>query len=204
MYNNTKDRKKELIIQIAKELFAKNGFKATTFREIAKKGNLTFSSITYYFKTKEGLLQEIIQELGLCIDFEIIYILEKDFNSIEEFKFILTTFLNSVLIFGYKNWQSVKIIASETMDFENGANANEFSKVYLEKLEAFVKKARKKGIIKKTVQPLLFADIIMALIMDQILYFDTKKKLGEIDISNPFQREKWINSCLDLLINGIL
>ncbi|ESU18434.1 hypothetical protein FCR2A7T_29580 [Flavobacterium cauense R2A-7] len=54
--------KKEIIKQTAFNLFSKNGFEATSVREIAKQANVNLAMISYYFNSKEQLLEDIIEE----------------------------------------------------------------------------------------------------------------------------------------------
>ena len=51
------------IIDVAVDLFATNGFKGTSIREIAKISGMTITNIYYYFGSKEGLLLEILEQL---------------------------------------------------------------------------------------------------------------------------------------------
>ena len=54
--------KKEQIIEVARELFHKYGFKKVSMDEIAKSANVTKKTIYSYFKSKEELLEYFIQE----------------------------------------------------------------------------------------------------------------------------------------------
>lgn len=54
------DKKLE-IISVAEKLFSKNGFEATSTRDIASAANMNIAMISYYFGSKEHLLEEIIQ-----------------------------------------------------------------------------------------------------------------------------------------------
>ncbi len=56
--------KKRDIIDAAIFLFAQNGFSATPTTAVAKKAGVAQGLIFHYFKTKEGILVEIIAELG--------------------------------------------------------------------------------------------------------------------------------------------
>ncbi|WP_437918144.1 TetR/AcrR family transcriptional regulator [Sphingobacterium sp. LRF_L2] len=49
------------IIEIAKSLFAQNGFDATSVRDIAQRANINVAMINYYFNSKENLLETIIE-----------------------------------------------------------------------------------------------------------------------------------------------
>lgn len=57
---NSRDIKKDLILQEAIALFAKKGYFATTISDIAKEANVSFGSVAYYFKNKEQLFVEAV------------------------------------------------------------------------------------------------------------------------------------------------
>ncbi|CUS81006.1 transcriptional regulator, TetR family [Candidatus Kryptonium thompsonii] len=50
------------IVEIAKDIFARFGFKKTTVEEIAKAARKTKSSLYYYFKNKEEIFQAVIEQ----------------------------------------------------------------------------------------------------------------------------------------------
>ncbi|MCK4353275.1 TetR/AcrR family transcriptional regulator [candidate division WOR-3 bacterium] len=53
--------RKESIIEIARDLFARFGFKKTTVDEIARALHMGKSTIYYYFKTKENIFKAVIK-----------------------------------------------------------------------------------------------------------------------------------------------
>ena len=56
-----KPNMREAILVAAEELFATNGFNAVSVRDIAQAAGANPGSVTYHFKTKDGLLLEIYQ-----------------------------------------------------------------------------------------------------------------------------------------------
>ena len=54
-----KPNMREAILAAAEELFATNGFNAVSVRDIAHAAGANPGSVTYHFKTKDGLLLEI-------------------------------------------------------------------------------------------------------------------------------------------------
>src|SRR5665213_4527914 len=54
-----KPNMREAILCAAEELFATNGFNAVSTRDIARAAGANPGSVTYHFKTKDGLLLEI-------------------------------------------------------------------------------------------------------------------------------------------------
>lgn len=61
-FNAIRIQKKELIMNVALELFAENGFHATSISQIAKKAGIS-KGLTYnYFESKKEILDEIIRK----------------------------------------------------------------------------------------------------------------------------------------------
>lgn len=56
----TKDSKKEAILEAGKKLFSEKGFAAVGVREIAKEANVNISMISYYYGGKSGILKQIL------------------------------------------------------------------------------------------------------------------------------------------------
>ena len=59
------------ILEIAKELFLKNGYKNTSTRDIAKAVNITQPALYYHFSNKEVLFIEINKQIGSQLKHEI-------------------------------------------------------------------------------------------------------------------------------------
>lgn len=68
-----KEDKKELIKDVSLYLFSEKGFEATSIRQIAHALNINIAMISYYFGSKENLLEEIIKD-----KLEVIKLHEKD------------------------------------------------------------------------------------------------------------------------------
>lgn len=54
--------KRTHILEIAEEMFARNGFDATSVRELAKNAQVNLAMISYYFGSKEKLFEAIIEK----------------------------------------------------------------------------------------------------------------------------------------------
>lgn len=60
-FDNIRNQKKELILNVAMELFAENGFHATSMSLIAKKAHISKGLAYNYFESKQDILDKIIQ-----------------------------------------------------------------------------------------------------------------------------------------------
>lgn len=91
-YNEIRKQKKELIMETALELFAENGFHATSISQIAKKAGISKGLAYNYFQSKNDILEEILEtssnEIYSNFDFNHDGILNED----EFFYFIRKTF----------------------------------------------------------------------------------------------------------------
>ena len=52
--------KKEHILIVAERFFGENGFDGTSIRDIAQKANVNLAMISYYFGSKEKLLEALM------------------------------------------------------------------------------------------------------------------------------------------------
>ncbi|GGF34229.1 TetR family transcriptional regulator [Echinicola rosea] len=72
------NEKKVKIMEVAEKLFAKNGFSGTSVREIAKKADVNIAMISYYFESKEKLLEAIFHYKGDYLKVMVENLLQKD------------------------------------------------------------------------------------------------------------------------------
>ena len=54
---------KERIIDIAGDIFGREGFKATTIRKIAEAADANIASINYHFRDKDGLYRAVLEDI---------------------------------------------------------------------------------------------------------------------------------------------
>ena len=60
-FHHIRKQKTELIMAVALELFAENGYHATSISQIAKKAGISKGLIYNYFESKAGILDQLIQ-----------------------------------------------------------------------------------------------------------------------------------------------
>jgi AcrR family transcriptional regulator len=64
----TRGNTRQRILDVALELFLKQGYEHTSLREIAERVEVTKAALYYHFKTKEDLLQAIADSLSRPLD----------------------------------------------------------------------------------------------------------------------------------------
>jgi AcrR family transcriptional regulator len=191
------------ILETSKELFSQKGFKATTIRDIANHANVAISSISYHFEGKDGILLAIIEEIQNLVSSNLFNALEGEFSSIEEVQIRLKIFINNMIVFGIKNWNVIKILLTESYELRKFQEIQSLSSFSLVQLENFLKKAKQRKMLKKVIDEKLLADYLMALVMDQILQWKSKKANDGIDLSDIKQRESWVKEILNITLFGV-
>ncbi|MFV0345895.1 MAG: TetR/AcrR family transcriptional regulator, partial [Bacteroidales bacterium] len=89
--NNKKDKKKELILKVAQEVFSKNGYKGTTLGEIAVAVRKGKSSLYYYFGSKEELFNEVILWEVELLKKELSRVINRNITPIEKLREYIIT-----------------------------------------------------------------------------------------------------------------
>jgi AcrR family transcriptional regulator len=149
---------KQLIIESAQELFAENGFDATSTREIAQKAGVNIAMLSYYFNSKLNLLKEII-DTKMVQSWDISKL---DFEQIDHWA-ILDQFIDIHVEKIFNNSSFHCMMFRETT-FHNREDVNELWFSYLKKHhESFLKLLRngyKKGVFKKVDEELTMLTII--------------------------------------------
>jgi len=100
---------KEHIQNVAIRLFSEKGFDGVSIRDIAKEANVNIAMISYYFKSKEhlleGLVDDVINKHFLLKD----QIETKEIPPIEKLLLIINHSINDII----DNFQTTKIFALE-------------------------------------------------------------------------------------------
>jgi AcrR family transcriptional regulator len=90
----------EKLLDAAVELFAANGFNATTIRNIAKHTGMTIPNIYYHFGNKEGLLIAILERATRQIVDGLREVTSREMDPLERFKLLLRTHYDLLISIG--------------------------------------------------------------------------------------------------------
>jgi AcrR family transcriptional regulator len=184
--------KKELIKQTALKLFASNGFEATPVREIAKQANVNLAMISYYFSSKEHLLEEIISEKLNDIkirDTEI----KKTKSAEESLKNVIKLLLQKTI----KNQAFFNLLHSELSVKQRVLTADIYYKVK-EHNDAIIKMIIDHGIKEKFFKRNSDAEIISIFILGPYINFVLNKRYykEKLKLTTEEEFENYINTSL--------
>ena len=97
---------REEILDVSKELLLKHGFSKMSMRKIAKKANVTATSIYLYFKNKDDLLLALVEESIANLNKVLRSTLDESVSPVEQLESMADAYVN----FALQNPQEYEII----------------------------------------------------------------------------------------------
>ena len=85
---------KSKILNASAKLFVKNGYDGTSVRQIAKEAGVNIAMISYYFKSKEGVLVDLINDTSNKMDEKTSRIKDLDLEPRERISLLFRTYVD--------------------------------------------------------------------------------------------------------------
>ena len=148
------------ILETAEKLFSENGFDGTSVRQIAKAAEVNIAMISYYFGSKEKLLESLFLYRMSDFKMQLESVISNNSSYIETLDAIIALIVKRV----HRNRRTHKIINFEysnscrQIDFESYL---EQKKENLKVIETFVKNGQKEGVFNKNVNINLLTPTIL-------------------------------------------
>lgn len=159
MQSNFNEKQIE-ILEVAETLFAEKGFDGTSIRDIAKVAKINIAMVSYYFGSKERLLQSLIVYRSSDVKNQLENLLQEELEPIDKINKLIELYINRI----NSNRGIYRILHFEFTTKKREQNLHvftEFQKGNLKSLETIIEEGQKKGIFRK--------DIIIPLITPTIL-----------------------------------
>ena len=94
---NTDFNEKQIeILLVAETLFADNGFEGTSIRTIAKEAKINVAMVSYYFGSKDKLLEALIVYRTKDLRFEMAHLSTESLDPIEKIKKVIDLYINRI------------------------------------------------------------------------------------------------------------
>ena len=175
------------ILQVAEQLFAEEGFDGTSVRDIAKKANINIAMISYYFGSKEKLLESLVLHRisGMSLHLENLY--QENISPIEKIDKLIVYYIQRI----NKNRCMYQILHFELSNKKREINLKAFTEVKnnnLKLLENIIKEGQDQGIFQPNINvTLLPTTIIGSFIhfhMNKVYYKEILGLQTEVDYEN--------------------
>lgn len=165
------NEKQIYILKVSEELFSKNGFDGTSVRMIAKTAGINIAMISYYFGSKERLLETLVSYRILNFKIEIDQVIQKEDTFMKKIDAIVAVIINRI----HNGRRIQKLIHFEfsrenpKIDFSNYLREKQEN---LETLKKLVEAGQKEGVFSKNVNIELIIPTILGSYFN--LYYNKK------------------------------
>lgn len=173
------------ILQIAETLFAENGFEGTSIRTIAKQAEINVAMVSYYFGSKEKLLEALIIYRTSDLKIQIENLSVEDLDPVEKINKMIELYVNRIRC----NKGIYRILHFEFSSEEKEDKMkvlNEVRDRNLKSLETIIHEGQHKGIFRKDI----IIQLIPATILGTFFHFNMNKtyfkKLLTLDTDEEF------------------
>ena len=149
------------IMEAAEKLFAEKGFDGTSVRDVAKEAGVNLAMISYYFGSKEKLMESLFKYRSQYITLQLESMLQnKELSSLEKVYLLIDNYIEKIM----KQQCFHKIMAREQMMHLNGSTTkllHEMKKTNQELIQQLIIEGQKRGEFKKKVDiPLMMTTLI--------------------------------------------
>lgn len=148
------------ILEVAETLFAEKGFDGTSVRVIAKMAKINIAMVSYYFGSKERLLESLIIYRTSDLKYQLDTLLQEELEPIDKINKLIELYINRI----NSNRGIYRILHFEFTSKKREQNLLAFSELKkgnLKSLESIIEEGQRKGIFRK--------DVIIPLITPTIL-----------------------------------
>ena len=184
------------ILHISEKLFAEKGFDGTSIREIAKAADINVAMVSYYFGSKEKLLDAIIihRDSGFRMILENLQL--ETISPIEKIKKFVALYINKL----NENKNVYQIIHFEIV---NQKRACDFKKKNLLLLENIIAEGQKANLFKSNCNSLLIPAIVIGTFSQ--IYNNKKFYIEMMNLKSESEFEKYIlNDLKEEITNVVL
>ena len=165
------NEKQIVILEVAEQLFSEIGFDGTSIRAIAKKASINIAMISYYFGSKEKLLEALVLHRisGMSLDLENLH--QENITPTEKIEKLIAYYIQRI----NTNRCMYQILHFELSSKKREINLDAFTQVKnnnLTLIENIVKEGQSQGLF----QPNINVALLPPIIIGSFIHFYMNKK----------------------------
>ncbi len=172
--------KHRYILEKAEELFAAKGYTATTIRDIARAAKINLAMVSYYFGSKDKLVETLFRERIQAMQLKIGSIIQNEnLDPMQKVEILIDEYISKV--FGKQSFY--KIMLCEQAQKKNKVAVKFIREIkfsYAQLLQGLVKDGQQKKIFRKNIDIILLMHIMSGTVTQILLNKDLYKDFNEI------------------------
>jgi AcrR family transcriptional regulator len=162
------------ILEVAETLFAEKGFDGTSIRDISKVAKINVAMVSYYFGSKEKLLESLVLFKTSGLKEQLVNLIEENLEPIEKINKLITLYINRLNC----NKGIYRILHFELASKKRVLELESFSdikKANLKSLEIIIQEGQAKGVFRKDV----IIELLTPTILGTFFHFQMNKPFFE-------------------------
>lgn len=180
------------ILQVAEQLFAEEGFDGTSVRDIAKKANINIAMISYYFGSKEKLLEALVIYRIKAMSMHLENLYQENISPLDKIDKLIAYYIQRV----HQNRSIYQILHFELSNNKREINLQAFTEVKknnLRFLENIIKEGQEQGVFQPNINVVLLPTIIIGsyshMHMNKVYYKEVLNLNTEADFEHYVHTE---------------
>jgi len=154
------NEKQMQILQVTEKLFAEKGFDGTSIRDIAKQANINIAMVSYYFGSKEKMLEALIYSRISDMKLQLESLSKEAISPVEKINKLIELYIHRI----NKNKGIYQILHFELTSKKREIDLKSFAEVKKQNFEIIKKiivEGQEKGIFKKDINLILIPSSIL-------------------------------------------
>jgi len=196
------------IIETAERLFAARGFDGTSVRDIAEEAGINIAMISYYFGSKEKLMEAIFEVKIGKVQLRVEELLkDKTMSPIQKINILIEEHIERVM----KSQQFYRIMICEQVSNSNTAITDKIKQLKLKNaalISELIKEGQKQGVFKRKVDVVLMLNTMIGTTWQAIVskeyYREFINAEASTDEEYELQLKKRLNVHIKTLFKAIL
>jgi AcrR family transcriptional regulator len=181
------------ILKVAETLFAEKGFDGTSIRDISKIANINVAMISYYFGSKDLLLESLIKHKTSGLKVQLANLLDENLDPVAKIDKLIELYINRINC----NRGIYRIMHFEITTKKNTSMHDYFvdlKKTNLKSIEIIINEGQEKGIFRKDINIPLIAPTIIG----TFFHFQMNKSFYEeiLELKSDIQYDNYIKNDL--------
>lgn len=181
------------ILEIAEKLFAENGFDGTSIRQISKKADINIAMISYYFGSKEKLLEALLLYRTGDFNMELEHLVSKGQGFLKTVDDIVELVVKKI----HRNRRTYKIIHFEYSNDNRNIDFDSYieqKKENYKLIQNFVTRGQEAGVFAKNVS----TELIIPTVLGTYFHFYYNKRFFQSlqDLNSPSDLDNYVTEIL--------
>jgi AcrR family transcriptional regulator len=191
------------LLDTAEKLFSRKGFDGTSVRDIAEAAGINTAMISYYFGSKEKLMEEIFERKSMNIREKVDMLLKNDgLDPFEKIYSLVDSYINGIM----ERKQFHRILLCEQIINQNPSIIGMVEKMKTRNSECIndlIRLGQKKGLFKKNIDIPMLTNTLIGTISHTLLNMEFYKNYHHLETLKDEEYERVLRKKLSVHIKNI-